>query len=262
MEHHIFIRHYIVEQALSDRSQYVSYGGRADEWYPFDGLSAAAWETISRTYSNGGKSNATFQGSTISLLYSLDPGRGTANVYIDDVYRETINAYAPQTRRQVIRTWTVPYGIHRIEIRAQGGGNFDVDAFAVDIATVGPGYYENNNSHFRYHASGAWEHLTGITGTSGGTISRTSNRGHIARFTFSGSYVTYKFSKGPDRGKAAITIDGIQVDVIDMYASTYIRQQYVTYFVGSNSPHVFHITNVSDPAALNYVIDIDSIQIQ
>jgi hypothetical protein len=251
-----------VTDTQDDRSSLVSYGGRSDGWETF-APSEANLQTIRRTETVGGKSNITFVGDRISLLYSLSGGRGSAQIFIDDVYQETISALAPQTRRQVIRTWPVPYGTHKFEVRAVGGGNFDVDAFAANIATTYNGYYENNHSQFRYFQAGAWEHLTGIAGTSGGTMSRTRYTGQIARFTFTGSYITYAFSKDINRGKVAVTIDGVPWEIVDMYSPSLLRQQTKTYYVGYGI-HVFHLTNIGErhPDATDSYIDIDWIQVQ
>lgn len=221
------------------------------------GVSNALWSGISRTNGTGARANITFTGSRITLFYSLDPTRGNWTAYIDTINQGPFSSYAQETRRQVAKTWTVPSGTHRLEVRATGGGNLDVDAFAVDIATVGDGSYDNPHAQIRY--IGNWSHLTGVADTYQHTLSWSNVIGSSFRFTFEGDIITYVYSTASNRGKAAVTIDGAVKDYIDMYSPTTVRNQSKTFTGLGPGTHVINIqvTNQNHDLSSDYFVDVD-----
>src|SRR5207244_2802073 len=67
----------------------------------------------------------------------------------------------------------------------------------------------------------SWNSWTGVgdAGANGGShrVSRTTNA--KASFSFTGTSVTWLARKGPDRGRAAVTIDGVSKGTVDLYSA-------------------------------------------
>ncbi len=247
-----------------DRHSPISYGGRADAWVQIDGPYGTISDTMSRINNAGGKTNITFTGDRISYIYSLDPTRGAFYVYIDGVLRGYFSGYAAETRRQVIRTWAVSSGSsHTFEVRAAGGGTTDLDAMAVNIASVGSGIYDDTNTHFRFYPTGAWTLQNGVSGAYNTTQTYANTAGSFFRFTFTGSQITYYFSKANNRGIAAVTIDGNDYGYVDMYSPNTQRGQSVTYSGLGSGTHTINITvtGYRNPASQNFVVDVDRLTV-
>src|SRR5690606_22858782 len=148
--------------------------------------------------------------------------RGSYVVYIDGVQKGVYSSYAAEVRRQVGKTWSVSPGNHTMEVVANGGGFADIDAFAVDIATVGDGVYDNNHSQIRYF--GSWADSSYTVATYGNSLKNSNVAQSGFRFTFYGDEITYIYSTSNNRGKAAITIDGSDKGYIDQYSPDMRRQ--------------------------------------
>lgn len=217
--------------------------------------------TLSASNSAGSTARFRFTGRRVSLLYSMLPDGGTADVSIDGTYRETIHYRAGETRPQVIKTWELGFGDHTIEVRVNGDGAADVDAFAVNLASVSFGFYEN--THAQWRALGTWQQLSGVAGASGGTLSWSNTPGAAMRFMFTGDRITYVYTKAPSRGIAAITIDGEDKGYLDMYAPDVQRQQRTTFDHLGPGVHVLHITVTGQqaPNASGHGVDVDRLDI-
>ncbi len=230
-------------------------------WNRQTGVTNTYGNTLHSSTSVGSTARLSFTGRRVSLLYSMLPNGGQSDVYIDGQYRETIQHRAAETRRQVIKTWELGFGNHTVEVRVKGDGAADVDAFAVNLVSASPGYYENTNAQWR--TLGTWQQLTGVAGASGGTLSWSSTPGSAMRFMFTGDRITYVYSKTPYRGIAAITIDGEDKGYIDMYSPNVDRQQRTMFENLGPGVHVVHITvtGQKSAAALDHGVDVDRVHI-
>jgi hypothetical protein len=74
-----------------------------------------------------------FTGRAVAWVAPKAYNRGRAAVYVDGVYRGTVNLRSSTTltRRIVFATWWVGPGDHTITIRVSGGARVDVDALLV-----------------------------------------------------------------------------------------------------------------------------------
>ncbi|MCB0145089.1 MAG: hypothetical protein KDE50_34730, partial [Caldilineaceae bacterium] len=110
--------------------------------------------TVSYTNTTSDKVKLTLTGgSTITRVYTMANNRGSAKIYIDGVNVDTTNDNTAETRWQVAKTWTLSGNSstsHTIEVKNNGGGYIDADAFIKDIGTVGDGVYDNTNSQLKY----------------------------------------------------------------------------------------------------------------
>ena len=82
----------------------------------------------------GASANYTFVGSSVAWVSALGPGRGSAAVYLDGVYRATVSLYAATaaSRRIVYAASWASQGTHAIRVVVVGTAGHprvDVDAF-------------------------------------------------------------------------------------------------------------------------------------
>ncbi len=105
---------------------------------------AGTWHTVANSYASGGSlaystaagasATFTFTGRAVSWVAYRGPTRGQAKVYVDGVYRQTVNLYSSSyAARQIVfaATWSAN-GSHRIAIvnvGTAGHSRVDLDAF-------------------------------------------------------------------------------------------------------------------------------------
>lgn len=200
--------------------------------------------TLSASSQINASASLTFVGTSITLFYSMGPTADRISVFIDGQSHGALQTRDPDIRRQVARTYdnlvTAPTHTILIIHSPTDGGSFSLDAFAINIAKVGPGSYDNTHAHLRY--SGAWVHATSASGASNETISWSRDATNVVRFTFVGNTLRYVYDKAPNRGIALVTIDGIPRANIDQYYGTTVRPQQTTY--NSLGPGI-HVVTIS-----------------
>lgn len=114
---------------VDDRSSAVGYSA---SWNRITS-SAAINDTLRRSYSQGAVASHAFTGRGISLVAPTGPGRAKVAVYIDGVYRKTVNLRASSThhRRIVYNASFAGSGRHRITLKIVSSGKVQLDAFLV-----------------------------------------------------------------------------------------------------------------------------------
>lgn len=108
--------------------------------------------------------------------------------------------------------------------------------------------------------SGKWE--TGIfQGAANDTITYTVQPGATARSTFTGTWVKYVYTKGYNRGFAAVAIDGVEKAIIDLYCPGVQWQQSTTFEGLAPGKHTIEIRALGrhSPAATDAAVDVDAI---
>lgn len=256
--------------ASAGPTMYMPSGGTSSGWGTMSAADAA-WQTLTYTGNIDHRAIFNFNGDRISLLYSMANNRGFYKVLIDGVERAYFNGYAPETRRQVIRTWSgLSAGDHTIEVIAWGGGLMEVDAFAVDQEhIIYTGTIDNTNSLMRF--IGSWEALSNVTtpppGAFNGTMSRSRIANNVFRLTFQGTKVTWIYSKDYTRGRAAVTIDGVNRGEFNLFTNSTQRQQEITFSNLSPGIHTIHITVLGTTSCYNAsycdtMIDVDAIRVE
>jgi hypothetical protein len=246
-------------------------------WTHQTGIANAFWSTTSYASVVTRKASFGFNGSRITLFYTMYTNRGLTTIRIDGDpvtnpgWNNNGSGYAPELRRQVGRTWTVDPGDHTLEIKITGTGEgggaaADIDAFAVDIAYKSTGIYDDRDPHVRYF--GYWGAYSGIAGAYNGTTQFSNESGALFRFTFWGDSVTYRYSRAANSGKAAITIDGLPVQVagenkgyLDLYGPATLRDQSTTFSGYGPGAHVMTVmvSPFKNPASIDYFVDIDRV---
>ncbi len=61
----------------------------------------------------------------------------------------------------------------------------------------------------------------------GGALRNANAMGSSAQFTFTGSNVAWVSSKGPNMGKATVSVDGVVVQTVDLYSSTALPKRII-----------------------------------
>jgi hypothetical protein len=122
----------VIPGAVSDRSSLVTYRGT---WTRYaHSLSTNGWITTSRQA--GATARLRFTGRGIAIVALTNSTRGRASVYIDGVYRATIDLRSSTSvARKIVyaRNWTTS-GTHTIELRVAGTSgrpSVSLDGFVV-----------------------------------------------------------------------------------------------------------------------------------
>jgi hypothetical protein len=227
--------------------------------------------TVHYTQDSNASVSFTFTGSTITLFYTAASNRGSISVSISNVFpsiSETFSAQLSEVRRQAAKTWAVPLGDHTITVRPNCSSIclIDVDAFAVNIATSSIGEYDDYHTALNNRYIGPWSStMNASTSTIQHSLHWSDTPGSLFRFTFTGNQIGYVFSRGPDRGNALITIDGIDKGSIAEYSSdtSYPRQYSVVYRGLGSGVHNINVTisSASHPASSGHRVDLDALEV-
>lgn len=238
----------------------VIYNG---SWTHASNWPRAYSSTVSYVNQYNAKVALTFNGRYITRVYTTASNRGRSRVYIDGAQKD--NAVTDKTdnaRWQVARTWdTGSSGQHTIEVY-NDGGYIDADAFIVDIGSVGNGIYDNTHSQLKY--IGTWDNpSSGWVAAYSNTLRWTNSTDNAVSFTFSGDSVAYIYTKGTNRGKASVTIDGSDKGLIDLYSSSPQFQQGTIYSGLGPGIHTIHVaaTGQKNGFSNGYYIDVDAFKV-
>jgi hypothetical protein len=186
---------------------------------------AYGWRTVSKPNAYGGsyvvehRAGATasfgFSGGSITWYTAIGPAAGKASVRIDGEVRGTFDLYA---RNGALRTGHsfngLGSGAHTITIRVLGrhqGSATDAQV-VVDAFRVGGDLIANPE------LSAAWGTMASAHASAGSLRSSDLARSTV-ELTFSGTAVDWLTSRGPDQGRAEISIDGLVVRTVDNYAA-------------------------------------------
>jgi hypothetical protein len=90
--------------------------------------------------------------------------------------------------------------------------------------------------------AGSWTQQA-VTSAYGGGVKYASANESAAQFTFSGQNVAWVATKGPNRGKAAISVDGMVLKTLDLYASA-TQPRKVVFSMSTLDPTISHTTMV------------------
>jgi subtilisin family serine protease len=112
---------------VQEASLRVAYRGA---WIGQTSTTASAGGTRYATAA-GASARLSFRGRAVGLVAPVGPGRGSARIYFDGVYRTTINFGSATSRGQVVMysIGSATHGVHTIELQLVGNGRMDLDAF-------------------------------------------------------------------------------------------------------------------------------------
>ena len=125
-----------------------------------------------------------------------------------------------------------------------------------------PGFYDDSDPAIRFE--GDWSHDTSFKEPQMRTISYTDVPGAEFSFAFDGPAIDYTFTKAPNRGIAAVSVDGASQGTIDLYSSRVewqTRQRFCCFAAGR---HVFtvRVTGERYPQSSGRFVDLDSLVVE
>lgn len=108
-----------------------------------------------------------------------------------------------------------------------------------------PGRIQQSNSRVTYR--GTW-HTVSNPYASGGSLAYSTASGASAKYMFTGYAVSWVAYRGPDRGSAAIYVDGQYQSTVNLYSPTYHARRivYAKHWNG-NGAHTLRIVNLRTP---------------
>jgi bacillopeptidase F len=233
-------------------------------------VSYNGWMGVDDSSANGGsyRSNATagstvsfqFAGMNLTLLTRKGPDQGMANVSVDrkvvgkgvDLYAATVSSFA-QTFDGLAS------GVHKVTVKVLGTKNaastgtaVAFDGFTVDTTTT-----QESANTIGYNT---WNGST-PTFASGGLDRQSSKAGASATFSFTGTGVDWITVSGRGWGQAQVSIDGIDMGIVDLYAPTKATWQTPKPYLGlATGSHTITITVLGskNAASTGYTVVIDA----
>ncbi|MEO8370814.1 MAG: hypothetical protein ABI806_16645, partial [Candidatus Solibacter sp.] len=130
-------------------------------------------------------------------------------------------------------------------------------AKADPVLTVKQGAYDDFDPAVLLR--GDWERSDQFAESMRHTVSFTDIAGAEVRFAFEGGALEYIFTKAPNRGIAAVTIDGLDKARLDLYSAKVEWQSRARYEYLGPGRHVVvvRVTGESDPRATGKFVDVD-----
>jgi|GEM_PF-2871912 len=209
---------------------------------------AASQRNYSSTVSTAGSFSATFYGTSITWVYTKSSAAGVAKVSIDGNVVGTVDQYSPTIQYQQSTTFSgLTNGTHTILVEnnktknASSSSTFIThDKFiaftdAADTTNVMENNYDGSTSY-------QWGKVTNAAASGGSYCSEVSTSAALA-FTFSGTSITWKYTKTAACGIARVYIDGVDKGTVDQYSPTIQYQQTTTYSGLPSGLHTILILN-------------------
>ncbi len=173
----------------------------------------------------------------------------------------------PSALKALLAACTVPeyeYGdlyLARLDPDCESrGGAAQPPAQPVIVAT--PGFLDDFDPAIVYH--GDWDHDRSFAQPVGHTVSYTDIPGAEILLAFEGKALTYVFTRAPNRGIAAVTIDGVDRGVVDLFSPKIEWQSLQRYCCFGPGRHVavVRVTGGHDPQSTGRFVDLDGFQVE
>jgi 4-amino-4-deoxy-L-arabinose transferase-like glycosyltransferase len=128
--------------------------------------------------------------------------------------------------------------------------------------SVKPGTYDDLDPAILLR--GEWQRTTAFEQAFKHTVTLSDTPGAEIRFLFRGGELTWTFARAPNRGIAAVSIDGIAQPNLDQYSAQPQWRASVTYPLLGPGRHllVIRVTGQTHPAATGKFVDLDSLQVR
>jgi hypothetical protein len=131
-----------------------------------------------------------------------------------------------------------------------------------DEVVVPPGVYDDFDPAVRYR--GNWTNSDKFDGPFLHTISYSDVPGAEAAFAFEGNALVYIYTKAPNRGLAAITIDGAGKGAIDLYSPKVEWQSSSRFCCLGPGKHVVvvRVLGRNSPGSTGQFVDLDGFRVE
>jgi hypothetical protein len=216
----------------------------------------------------GAQATFTFSGTAISWIGYRGPDTGIARVFLDGSFAGGVDTYSPAPRMQdiVFAATGLTDARHTLTIEVTGTKNaastgtlIEVDAF--EVTTLGTRFQETDSSVLY---SGAWGPNNRNRPWNEGTATVAGTAGAQARFTFTGTSVSWIGFRAERTGIARVYLDGIFVTDVDTYAPTEGPQNTLFKATGlASGEHTLTIeaTGRKNPASTNAYVVVDAFDV-
>jgi hypothetical protein len=137
-----------------------------------------------------------------------------------------------------------------------------VSAAEAPMLVVQRGFYDDFDPAILYR--GDWAHDEQFEPPDRHTITYTDINGAEAALAFQGTAVTYTYTRAPNRGIAAVRIDGAVQKPIDLYSSSVEWQTHARFccFVAGRHTIVIRASGEMNPKSSGRYVDLDSFVVE
>ncbi len=130
------------------------------------------------------------------------------------------------------------------------------------VLTASRGVYDDIDPFVLFR--GDWERSDRFEDAYQKTVAFTDTAGAEAALAFEGDAVTYVYTKAPNRGIAAITIDGVSKGSFDLYSGKIQWRSRLDFEGLGSGRHIFvlHVTGSSRGGAEGAFVDLDALEVR
>ncbi|MDI4649235.1 right-handed parallel beta-helix repeat-containing protein [Cohnella hashimotonis] len=200
---------------------------------------------------NGDSVSYAFTGDGIDLIGEMNVDQGLVDVYIDNVWVQTIDTYAAarQAQQHVFVKRGLSPGTHTLKAVKKSGTYMTIDAVAV------PKYVNDTDATMAAEYIGAWgySNARGV-GDYGDDVHYASQNGDSFDYAFYGSGIELLSERSGDQGLADVYVDGVFVQRIDAYTSG-PRQAMQSVFSQSGLTIGYHRLKVVKASGTYMIVD-------
>ncbi|MGE5138130.1 MAG: hypothetical protein ACM3JD_01600, partial [Rudaea sp.] len=183
-----------------------------------------------------------FYGRKVTWITRKGPEEGKAQILIDGVAKRTFDGYSPTPQYNVAMTFGgLTLANHTLTIKVLGNKtNPAATGFAavIDAFVVRTKRTEESSIGIRNYS--LWRGVKSAN-TFMGTYRSSASRLAYLMFSFDGTEFTWFTAKGPNYGKASITVDGVLNQTVDLYSPKRLWQYPVIIDGLEDKPHTVMI---------------------
>lgn len=206
-----------------------------------------------------------FNGTGVQFIGDKQSVFGTVDVYIDDVFQQTVNCYNVVTiSQQVLFSKSgLTSGTHKIKVVKKSGSYMCVDAIKVfntpiPTSTMVPAAttmkHNDTDTKILYHGDSFGYDCNRGVGEFKDDIHFLIDNDDYFEFTFTGTSVSYITNKRSNCGTVDIYVDGVFQQTVNCYNATDLHQQ-VVYSKSGLTPGTHTIKGVKKSGTY---IDVDA----
>ncbi len=251
---------------LEDTASSLSYGAG---WTESDTARAWSGGTAAVSATTGARATVTFTGTEVNWIGLRGSQAGIARIFLDGAFNAEVDLYSPSDVQGVVFATTgLAAGSHTLAIEVTGLRNPAAtnNLVFLDALDVRSRFEERDSTSFVY--TGAWVQdntdsaWSGTSANAGsGTAARSATAAR-AEFSYIGSEVRWIGFRGPSAGIADVSLDGVFVERVDLYAPT--EELRVPVFTATGltlGPHVLRIdvTGLKNGSSIGTFVVIDAV---
>ena len=130
------------------------------------------------------------------------------------------------------------------------------------LQVVQKGTYDDYGQEVQFR--GAWAHSTIFKSADSQTISFSNSPDSEVALAFTGTAVTYVFTKAPNRGRAEVVIDGVSKGIVDLYSAKIEWQDKARYCCLKYDRHtvIVRVTGEKSAGSTGAFVDLDSFVVE